>query len=421
MSLLKSLFGPSREEIWRQLASEVGGEFREAGSFTPYAVQARTDDWIITLDSSSHANEGITTLRAPFFNPEEFRFTIYRAGILSDVRWALKMQDIEVGHPRFDRDFVIKGNSPERLRRLFDNEKIRRLIDAQPRIHLSVQGREGLLSQFPAGVDELYFQRHGSIKDLKQLRRLFDLFAEILQHICHEGKAYEDDVRIHMRRLSAPGGRIKQRHILYDGDESRRDAAAALGRLGDPTAIPALASVLGEKDRLLVVCAIEALAEIGHEDAIGPLVGRLGDTRRGTDGRPVRNRVAEALRRLGESEVADAVLAALEGDLVHLKAYDGPYRREIVAALGEAITWHAGTHPANALAEIRAVEALPRLREVLRNLGGRNPTGRAISAAIRKLEARASLPRAAAARSDGDTLPRAVQEPGPDRPTDPPR
>ena len=105
-----------------------GGEFREAGSFTPYAVQARTDDWIITLDSSSHANEGITTLRAPFFNPEEFRFTIYRAGILSDVRWALKMQDIEVGHPRFDRDFVIKGNSPERLRRLFDNENIRRLI-----------------------------------------------------------------------------------------------------------------------------------------------------------------------------------------------------------------------------------------------------------------------------------------------------
>ena len=175
------------ESLWRQLASEVGGQFREATAFTPFAVQARTDDWIITLDSSSHSNEGVTTLRAPFFNPEGFRFTIYRAGIFSDVRKALNMQDIDVGHRRFDRDFVIKGSSVGRVRRLFDNGKIRRLIDAQPKIHLSVQGREGVLSPFPAGVDELYFQRFGSIKDLAQLRKLFDLFAEILQQICHLG------------------------------------------------------------------------------------------------------------------------------------------------------------------------------------------------------------------------------------------
>ena len=117
------------------------------------------------------------------------------------------MQDIDVGHRRFDRDFVIKGSSVGRVRRLFDNGKIRRLIDAQPKIHLSVQGREGVLSPFPAGVDELYFQRFGSIKDLAQLRKLFDLFAEILQQICHEGKAYEDDVPAGRFRLRSGGSR----------------------------------------------------------------------------------------------------------------------------------------------------------------------------------------------------------------------
>lgn len=414
---LKSPFAASREETWRQLAREVGGQFHEARDFTPCAVQARTGDWIITLNSNVHSGEGITTLRAPFFNPEKFRFTIYRAGMLSDVRKALGMRDIRVGHSRFDRDFVIKGNSPARVRRLFDDEEIRGLIDAQPEIHLSVQRREGVLSpypgEYPAGVDELYFKRVGGILDLAQLRMLFDLFARILHQVGHEGRAGEDELRIQLRRLSAPGGRIRAEHVIYEGDEPRRDAVAALGRLGDPAAIPVLASVLGEKDGILVVRAIDALAEIGHEDAIGPLVRRLGDTRNAADGRSLRDHLARALRKLGGGELVDIVLAALGGDFVRLTAYDGPYRPEIIGALGDAITWRAGTHPANALAEFRALEALPRLREVLRNLGERNPTGRAVSAAIRKLETRASLPRAAA-KTDADTLPRAAREAGPD-------
>jgi hypothetical protein len=34
---------------------------------------------------------------------------------------------------------------------------------------------------------------HGIIKDLHHLRGLYDLFAEILDHLCHIGSAYEDD------------------------------------------------------------------------------------------------------------------------------------------------------------------------------------------------------------------------------------
>ena len=421
MSLLKALFGPSQEEIWRQLSSEVGGHFHEGGLFSHAAVQARTDDWIITLDtytqSTGNMHQTYTRLRAPYFNPEGFRFEIYRAGIFSGLGKALGTQDIEVGHPRFDRDFVIKGNAPRRVRRLFDNEKIRDLIDAQPKIHLSVKGHDGWFGKFPAGVDELHFQSAGTIKDRAQLRTLFDLFAEVLQQVCHDGKAYEDDVQIHIRRLRAPGGRIKDKHILWEGDGPRRDAAAALGRLKDPAAGPALASVLGDEDALLRARAIEALAEIQHARAIGPLVRLLGDTRE-ADGRPIRDRVGDALRQLGEGELVDTVLAALGGDFGRLKAYDGGYRAEIIEALGNAITWRSGTHPANALAEINAVEALPRLREVLRDVGGQNPTGQAVSGAIKKLEARASLPRAAAASDvEVDTLPRSAREPGPDSAT----
>ena len=210
MSELKSLFGPSQEKIWRRLSREVGGQFREGGIFASHAVQVRAEDWLITLDtyafSDSAGGGTFTRLRAPYFNPECFRFEIYRSSFFTELWKGMGMQDIEVGHPRFDRDFVIKGNSPGRIRRLFDNGKIRRLIDAQPKIHLSVKAHEGVFSKFPAGVDELHSESAGTIKDLSQLRMLFDLFAEVLQQVCHEGKAYEDDVRIHMRRLRAPGG-----------------------------------------------------------------------------------------------------------------------------------------------------------------------------------------------------------------------
>ena len=420
MSALKSLFGPSREEIWRQLAREVGGQFFDKTVLKSSAVQARADDWIITLDALSDPNTGAsyTRLRAPYFNPEGFRFEIYRAGFFTELWKGLGMQDIEVGHRRFDRDFVIKGNKPGRVRRLFDNRKIRRLIDAVPRIRLSVKGHEGMFSKFPAGMDELHFQSTGIIKDVGRLRTLFELFAEVLQELCHEGDAYEDDIRIHIRRLRAPGGQIRDKYLLWEGDEPRRDAATALGRLGDAAAGPALTSVLKDKDIVLVARAIDALAQIGDAKAIGPLVSRLGDTKATDDGRSIRGHAAEALRQLGEGALVDAVISALDGDLARLKAYDGEYRAEIIEALCNSIRWRAATHPANALAEIHAVEALPRLRKVLTNYGGRNPTGQAVADAIRRLEARASLPRAAsAADAQVDTLPRAAREPGPETAT----
>ena len=418
MSILKALFGPSQKEIWRQLSREVRGRFHEGGFLSTSAVQARHRDWIITLDtytqSTGNTTQTFTRLRAPYFNPEGFRFEIYRASIFSGLGKSLGMQDIQVGHRRFDEDFVIKGTEAGRVRRLFDNEKIRRLINAQPKIRLSVKAHEGWLSKFPAGVDELHFQSGGVIKDLAQLRALFDLFAEVLQQVCHEGRAYEDDVRIHMRRLRAPGGRIEDKHVLWESHGQRRDAAAALGRLGDPVAVPVLASVLWDEDALLRTRAVDALTAIRHPDSIAPLIPLLADIR-AADGLSMRARAADALRQRGEGDLVDAVLAAFAGDFGSLKARGGDYRTEIVAALAGALEGPSGANAADALAGIHAVEALPRLREVLRRIGAGGPAGEAVAGAVKELEARASLPRAASGADVAvDTLPRAARQPGPD-------
>ena len=198
MSMLRQVFGPSREEVWKQLSSEIGAEFVEGGFWRGDKVQVRVKEWTITLDtytvSTGKSHVTYTRMRAPYVNKDGFRFTIYRRGMFSELRKRLGMQDIEVGDPEFDHDYVIQGNDEVKVLTLFGNPRIRQLIQAQPSISLEVKDDEGWFSaNFPEGVDELYFQVVRVVKDVERLKSLYALFAETLNHLCHIGSAYEND------------------------------------------------------------------------------------------------------------------------------------------------------------------------------------------------------------------------------------
>jgi hypothetical protein len=187
-------FGPSKTEVWRQLCSETGADYVEGGFWKRDKVVATHGEWTITLDtyvvSTGKVVVHFTRLRAPYVNPDGFRFTIYRRGLFSEIAKWLGMQDIEVGHPDFDRDFIIKGTDAAKVKALFDNARLRELIAAQPEIHLAVEDEDG--ADFSEGTDELRFHVRGTIKDAERLKLLFDLFAETLDQLCRIGSAYEE-------------------------------------------------------------------------------------------------------------------------------------------------------------------------------------------------------------------------------------
>lgn len=207
MSILRKLFGPSKEEIWRQLCSEIGTDYVDGGFWKGSRVQGRHGEWTIMLDTftTQHSNGKSshsithTRIRAPYMNRDGFQFTIYRKGFFSDIGKMLGMQDVEVGHPNFDEDFIIKGKDEQKLRELFANPKVRELIESQPSIYLTVRDDEGWFSTaFPDGVDELYFKVTGVIKDVERLKALYELFTEILDQLCQIGSAYEDDPNVRL-------------------------------------------------------------------------------------------------------------------------------------------------------------------------------------------------------------------------------
>jgi len=198
MSFLRNVFGPSRDEIWRQFAASVGGNFTEGGFWNGGQVDATHGQWTVTLDtytvSTGKSSIIYTRIRAPYVNPDGFQFNIYRQGIFSHLGKMLGLQDVTVGDPQFDEDFIVKGNDEAKLRRLFANEKIRELITAQPDINFSVRDDDHKFwsgRNFPPGVDELHFQVTGVIKDVARLKLLFDLFSETLDELCRMGSAYE--------------------------------------------------------------------------------------------------------------------------------------------------------------------------------------------------------------------------------------
>ncbi len=197
MGVLRTWFGPSKEEIWRQLSESLGGRYVEGTFLKSGKVEAEHGQWVVTLDthvvSTGKATVVFTRLRAPYVNPDSFRFTIYRKGLFSNLGKWLGMQDIVVGDPVFDEAFIIKGSDERRVRALFADRKLRELIAAQPEMHLEVKDDERWFGKkFPEGVDELCFQVLGVIKDVERLQQLFALFAETLDQLCRIGSAYED-------------------------------------------------------------------------------------------------------------------------------------------------------------------------------------------------------------------------------------
>ena len=194
--MFRSIFGPSRGEIWRQLSEQIGGRYVPGGFLKSDKVEATHGEWTVTLDSYAVSTGKVTIvytrMRTPYVNPDGFRFTIYRRGLFSDLGKRFGMQDIEVGDETFDHDFIIQGTDEGRLRQLFSNPRIRELIAAQPEIKLTVMDDEGWFGPtFPDGVDELSFVVGGVIKDVERLRRLYALFAETLDELCRMGSAYQ--------------------------------------------------------------------------------------------------------------------------------------------------------------------------------------------------------------------------------------
>ncbi|MGC9327112.1 MAG: DUF3137 domain-containing protein [Candidatus Hinthialibacter sp.] len=201
MNEKKSIFRTSQDEVWEQLSREVQGRFIEGETSKGGQVKAKVGEWTVTLDlyrvDTHHDRIIYTRMRAPFVNTCGFRFLVYRQTYFTAIEKFFGLQDIDTGHPDFDNNYVIQGNDEEKVKQLFSNAKIREIIRSLPVFYGQVRDDDGWFhEEFPEGVDELYCLVEGEITDMKKLKDMFELFAELLNMLCHIGSAYEKDPNI---------------------------------------------------------------------------------------------------------------------------------------------------------------------------------------------------------------------------------
>ena len=194
MSVTRRWFGPSKKEIWQKLSEEMRGHFVDGGFWKGDKVQVEHGDWTLTLDtyavSTGKVTIVFTRMRAPFVNPTAFRFTVYRKSVFSGIAKFFGMQDIEVGDPPFDHDFIVQATDESRIRQLLAVPRIRELIAIHKDINFGVKDDEGWFgTKFPDGVDELHFSVVGIVKDIERLKHLYELFTETLDELCRMGAA----------------------------------------------------------------------------------------------------------------------------------------------------------------------------------------------------------------------------------------
>ncbi len=202
--MLRGLFGPSKAEIWSQMAADIGASYIEGGWFKGDGVVYRHGEWKLVLDTYTvrrdKSSTTYTRMRAPFVNKDGLYFKIYREGFFSSVGKFFGMEDLEIGDPFFDESFVVKGNSHRQLLRLLSDEPLKNLINKQPRIHLEIRDDEGWFGpDFSDGVDELYFSRVGVMRDINELQALFELFTHTLTRLVQIDSAYEDDPNVELQ------------------------------------------------------------------------------------------------------------------------------------------------------------------------------------------------------------------------------
>lgn len=200
MGVFRSLFGPSQQEIWASLRAQIGGELVDGGMWRGDRLRMQAGEWVVTLDEytqmipagKAQVHIPHTRMRAPFPNPAGFRFSLHRASVFSALGSLFGMQDIEVGHPEFDKDFVIKGNDESAVRLLCGSARLRELVSAQPRFQLGVQDDEGWFgTKYPPDVDVLVFDVAERIRDVERLQGLYAVFAETLGKLSQMGMAGE--------------------------------------------------------------------------------------------------------------------------------------------------------------------------------------------------------------------------------------
>ncbi|MFV8754223.1 hypothetical protein ACNOYE_27075 [Nannocystaceae bacterium ST9] len=180
--MTRPAFESVREPLWRALVDAAAISASEP--WTGERVEARHAGWTLVLDSYRIPVEKFAHTRMVVALPSAgFRFRLVEPDALSWLGTLFGLLDIEIGDDAFDHKWLIKSNSPPRIRALLADRVLRDQIDALDHCAISLEADLGRLDPERDEAerwDELVLVRAELQTGTAELRAMFELLANTI-------------------------------------------------------------------------------------------------------------------------------------------------------------------------------------------------------------------------------------------------
>ncbi|MEY2807440.1 MAG: hypothetical protein ACK57N_09330 [Planctomycetia bacterium] len=187
----------SREAAWRELCRSEGGVYTLGASGAP-RVEIHDGPWTITLDDHAFAEDGVhrhhTRMRAPFVAVDGLSFRLRRRTLWDELRRIVAIDPVSTSDPTFDARHSGEANDPARLAAFLADHKLRNALLAADVREYSVKHREeGFGARLPDGVDELYLEVDGIVREHERLLSMRAALKRGLARLVELGSAEPRD------------------------------------------------------------------------------------------------------------------------------------------------------------------------------------------------------------------------------------
>jgi hypothetical protein len=196
MKLRSSVFG--WKSVWMDLADEMQGEFTDG----TYVVSARlplaTKPWVAYMKMHSNpigkSIAETTVIAVPYIPEHEFKLAVHNSSPIEEVAKIFGLQDIAIGEPTFDKEFIIQGSNEQLLKELFADAPLRGLYLGQKSVNVSIVDHQHKLFGItpPRGVNVLTFAEKGAINSFERLTSVLELLTRTIERLAHLEVAARD-------------------------------------------------------------------------------------------------------------------------------------------------------------------------------------------------------------------------------------
>jgi hypothetical protein len=122
--------GTTEEEIWQQISSEFAQnpDPLEYSAIIQHGHQQVFLNIDIDLGGGFESGYETTSFTAPLHTSTGFRFAIHEEHFTDEIGKFFGMQDVVIGYDEFDKKFIIKTNSLDKVKEIFEDSTVRSVI-----------------------------------------------------------------------------------------------------------------------------------------------------------------------------------------------------------------------------------------------------------------------------------------------------